>query len=469
MESERQQQPEALERVRSFWRRRKAAHRALSIILPILPGHLQPLEQLLKEIGGPNGGNIQPNPHIDFSRLTTTHFLRWLIVQDEPHKPRRHRELLVFESNFDRGLENYLAELVAVAGQGLREIYQHCGYPAGEAGDTDAALCQFLRAASTQRYATFYQAYPHLTAQRIRSNAALRECIEEVLDAYWQHSPRRSLSPDELEATSQHLQERIQQCLAARPELRPEKAPPPHFLGRLLKALARKRTPQVVLTVCLLPIIAPAGLLALIASLILLRKEQQDEAEQRQHRRALEARRKDVSTAPEDWEDFQFQNQLTHMVELKQGVLRWLVLHVVLGSIHVLSRHLFIHGKLGELQNIHFASWRFFEGRRLLFCSNYDGSWESYLGDFIERASVGLNSIWCNTRLFPMTGWLFKKGGACQEEDFKQWTRQHQLPTLVWYSAHPDKSVRNILEDQDFCSKIESMAPAELGEWLSRF
>ena len=33
----------------------------------------------------------------------------------------------------------------------------------------------------------------------------------------------------------------------------------------------------------------------------------------------------------------------------------------------------------------------------LLFLSNYGGSWESYLEDFITKAHTGLTGVWSNT------------------------------------------------------------------------
>ena len=39
--------------------------------------------------------------------------------------------------------------------------------------------------------------------------------------------------------------------------------------------------------------------------------------------------------------------------------------------------------------------------------SNFDGTWERYLEDFIELAYPGLNGIWSNTVGFPKTRDLF--------------------------------------------------------------
>jgi hypothetical protein len=103
-----------------------------------------------------------------------------------------------------------------------------------------------------------------------------------------------------------------------------------------------------------------------------------------------------------------------------------------------------IHGKLSGLNSLHFAHWVVIDdGRRLLFLTNYDGSWENYLDDFIDKASIGLTAIWSNTLNFPRTKFLVF-GGARDERKFKSIARQTQVVTNVWYSAYPNLTVPTI-------------------------
>ena len=74
--------------------------------------------------------------------------------------------------------------------------------------------------------------------------------------------------------------------------------------------------------------------------------------------------------------------------------------------------------------------------RSLLFASNYDGSLESYMDDFINKVAWGLNLVFSNGMGYPTTRWLIKDG-AEQEQKFKYSLRRHQLPTQVWYKAYP--------------------------------
>jgi hypothetical protein len=82
----------------------------------------------------------------------------------------------------------------------------------------------------------------------------------------------------------------------------------------------------------------------------------------------------------------------------------------------------------------------------LLFMSNYDGSWESYLGDFVDKVSVWLNAVWANSCGYPPTEWLIG-GGAELEEPFKRWARACQVPNAFFFCAYPDLGVRNVLDN----------------------
>ena len=153
-------------------------------------------------------------------------------------------------------------------------------------------------------------------------------------------------------------------------------------------------------------------------------------------------------------EDFQVQNQLTHIIDVKPGLFRLGTLRLVLWAINLLARYQFNQGALGGITSIHFARWALVDGgKRLLFFSNYDGSWESYLGDFIDKASSGLTGVWSNTKGFPRTKNLVEQG-ATDEERFKSWTRCNQLPTQLWYSAYPELTVFNIKQNAIVCAGL---------------
>ena len=59
--------------------------------------------------------------------------------------------------------------------------------------------------------------------------------------------------------------------------------------------------------------------------------------------------------------------------------------------------------------------------------------------------------------------------GANDEERFKQWTRDHQLVTQVWWSGVPSSTVQNVRDDIWLRRRIETnLADKELTAWLRR-
>src|SRR6266487_1625244 len=103
------------------------------------------------------------------------------------------------------------------------------------------------------------------------------------------------------------------------------------------------------------------------------------------------------------------------MGSLKPGMFRRLTIAAVLVVIDYTARHIFNRGKLGRVTTIHFARWVFLDGgRRVLFLSNYDGSLESYMDDFINKVGFGLNVVFSNGIGYPRTNWLLCDG--CKDE-----------------------------------------------------
>ena len=113
----------------------------------------------------------------------------------------------------------------------------------------------------------------------------------------------------------------------------------------------------------------------------------------------------------------------------------------------------FTEGRLGGAPGIHFGHWHIIgNGRRFLFCSNYDGNFGGYLDDFINGASAGTTLFWRWTKLkrrepaadgqpgvaepraFPPTRFLAFRGVKC-ELKFKSYARDSMLPHLYHFDA----------------------------------
>ena len=138
------------------------------------------------------------------------------------------------------------------------------------------------------------------------------------------------------------------------------------------------------------------------------------------------------------------QNHLFGVSVLKPGILRYLTLRLGMFIVAMKVSLQFRPGHLGDIGTIHFARWFMIPGtNKLIFCSNYGGSWESYLEDFITKASEGLSAVWSNTLGFPTTRLLVFRGAA-DGDRFKRWARRQQIPTRFWYCAYPQASTARI-------------------------
>lgn len=128
-------------------------------------------------------------------------------------------------------------------------------------------------------------------------------------------------------------------------------------------------------------------------------------------------------------------------------------IRVALRIVTFAGRVFFTQGWLGNAPGIHFGHWHIIDnGRRFLFCSNYDGNFGGYLDDFINGAAVGTTLAWRWTELrprapalpgqpgiakprsFPPTRFVVFRGVKC-ELKFKSYARDSMLPHLYHFDA----------------------------------
>lgn len=359
-------------------------------------------------------------------RSTTTHFARWVVLPPsrvEDGRPSGEQHLLAFESNFDGQLQEHVADLRACLGPLLDGAFAGAaGYPG--AGDL-ARLARFFREASL-RSAAFYVAHAGLSVPVIRGDARLKREVEV-------HLAQRSLGA--LPPAQQPLElardlQRRARAFALEEGL---------TLGRVERGLP-ENPPSVLATGLTRP-------LALLTAFLLAPLFELRDAVRRRRAPSFETpelqQKRDFIGLEEDRVD---QNGLTHLVPIKPGWYRLFALRVMVTLVTSLAVTGGLVGNLGGIQTIHFARWVMLPDRRLLFFSNYDGSWEAYLGDFIDKAAKGLTMIWTHTLWFPKTRLLLFQG-ARDEGAFKAWTRAYQVPTQVWYSAYPSLSVGDVLRN----------------------
>ncbi|HWH34880.1 MAG TPA: hypothetical protein VNT56_06110 [Acidimicrobiales bacterium] len=448
---------------------------AFTIFAPVADGRVDPLVNLLDTIGT----DIKGNPHVRFAELVDLHYASFFVMgasEGDPH--------LVFEGNVDGDVEMFLAHLLTHARAAVDRIFGHCiDYPsAGQAG-VEARL-RYLRSHDIGSD-TFYVAWPGRTVCDIRREQRLRDHVQAVLDdgdrlGWRQRSPGEILQevvgglPADLGwarsvAPVPFLVARGRAVLAAL------LAPAGLGLLGLVRAAGRSSRPGRARTarVTLAAVVGGLGSLAWK----LRREEAADDAADRRRQpgwqevyaRWTETEELSGIVASEDRKG---QNHMVSVTQIKAGWFRLAVLRVVLWSVDIIARLSANRGRLGGIASIHFARWVITPDRRqLIFMSNFDGSWESYLNDFIDLAAVGLTAVWTNTTNavgFPRTRWLVREG-ARDEARFKAFARYSMVPTTVWYSAYPEISIANIANNRAI---RDGLAPARgdagAGAWLEQ-
>ncbi len=386
--------------------------KAFNLIAEIYPDKKAMVEYLFKDIQA----RITDNDIIPFSQITTIHFARFVLLPEVKHEDgsTKFPPYLAFSTNYDGDLDNHLEEICKVTQGTFDQVFICCkDFPKGEITDIDRIA--FMKRNSDYR-AYFYQGSYERSVGQILEEEKRRQIAMgyiDTLDPFVNHDPHT-------------VRDGILNVLkeAGHDKPYPKVIRPTLSLWQILQVIGT----VILILACLIPFV-----------LVLLYHEIRDA-------KKLQGIQWDYSHTQKlaQQEDQIVQNQLTHLVEVKPGWFRLFTLKMVLGGIAWLAKYYFNKGKLGNIPTIHFARWVLIDGgKRLLFFSNFDGSWESYLGDFIDKAAVGLTGVWSNTIGFPKTLLLLFQG-ARDEVRFKAWARAHQIPTQVWYSAYKDLSLTNI-------------------------
>jgi hypothetical protein len=419
------------------------AQTALSVVAPLRSGERE-LRERLERAGAEPGSN----EFVPFAALEGTHFGRLLLLdQAVDLDGAAIPACVILMSDFDGPLDPYLERLVDLAGAGLDRLFGQCeGYPGGTPGRAERLA--YLRAHLVKNDA-FYVNTIGRTVEQIRQEAQLREAIEGFLDC----SERELQGREPLAARAA-----IRDFVAGQPALawarRPARGPGLLFQEKLHK---------VAVPLGLL-LASPLILWGLPLYLLVLRlKELRDPAPHLKPDPEHVARLAAI-------EDLLEQNQFSALGFVKPGLFRRFTAIGVLFLTNYTARHLFNRANLAGIKTIHFARWTFLDGRRrVIFSSNYDGSLESYMDDFIDKIAWGLNAAFSNGYGFPRTRFLVLDG-ANDELAFKDFLRRHQLPTQVWYSAYPQLSALNIENNARIRAGLYGrMSQEQAAEWLRRF
>jgi len=422
-------------------------------VLPVKPAAASELRDLLQQISDetraqmrdPQAGTASILP---FSELEGLHYARLILLDDEHGVGTR----LVLATDYDgpegqdcNKSQAFLGHLTQIAAServaaGFDRLFQHCD---GYQGQSD--LAAFLSRHNV-RSRTSYVGAPGRSVKQIHWELELRKQIEALL-------PQLTKQP--LSAAA------LREAVRSQLKLRVPQFPAQPDFAKLL------RRDQVLLALAGVGALVGLGPLALVGGLgayaYFRHKEDTDPQFQITHDAKTLAELERAS----DEENHFLQNPLTHLVEIKPGLMRQALIRIVFAAIQYRARYVYNLGKLGEIPSIHFARWALIPPRHVLFLSNFDSSWQSYLGDFIDKASAGLTAVWSNTRGYPRTKNLLRAGSR-DAARFLAWTRAHQRPTAVWYSAYPGLSIVNVNDNTAIRRGLADPASTDAESWLYR-
>ena len=420
---------------------------AYTLCTAIKPEAIHDLKAVLAEINRDiDGNNIMP-----FKKMNDTHFARFVILEEvTDEKGRNIQPKLIFSSNFDGSLETHLKQLVRSASEGLDHIYRFCeGYP-DESRRTPESRLNYLRNHQIAVQA-FYINTIGRTLQQIQKDVQLHDAVEEFLD-----------KKDWSDYNAEKVRSAIQDFVTNSPTLN---WATPSATRRKSFWSAREIVKFSIILIALL-ILLPVLIPLLLVGLVILRiKEKQDN-------RKSGTILKNLRRRPElvDHEDYAVQNQFSAIGFVKPGWFRYLTLKIVLWGLNFAAHFIYNNGKLTVIDTIHFFRLVMLDqNRRVIFLSNYDGSLESYMDDFINKVAWGLNAAFSNGVGYPKTNWLIKNG-AKDEQAFKAFINERQIVSQVWYTAYPSLSAVNLRNNAKIREGLWSkMKTKDIEKWLQRF
>ncbi len=376
---------------------------ALTLIAEVKRDHTEPLRRVLKEKTDVLKASLRT--------IGSIHYCRWVIIDEKKTDTETWPAQLAFSSNFDGDIEQHLHDLTSALDTLLDDIYTHC------AGYSSSDRMGYFRKIRVKEMA-FYQGSPGRSVKTIAQEKALHEKLLALKnEGHWEGQS----------AISVHRQ--LQQAVFS-------------DVG-FAWAKERIQTPGinwpalVLFGLVMLPLLPVLILWAIYIQIFFER-----------HDKPLGLSRNQLDddhiTRMQLDEDFTFQNQFSQIIDMKEGKSRLITVNVLYLLTRILINIFFVKGNLMGIPTIHFARWVMVnDNKRMLFFSNFDGSWTQYLGDFIDKSGWGLTGIFGNTKTFPRSFLLILKG-AYDQQKFLAWSRNTQIATQFWYVDDASLSIKNI-------------------------
>lgn len=419
-------------------------------------GELKNLRTLLASMNKEDiPGHADPNNRlVPFGRFDRLHFARFVIIEAKTaHEitefgvtPRPWRPTLAFLGDIDGDRDSFLTELAKYAGAGLKEIFSHCDSFSEDSNN----LLEWMRQNNIKPDANYVN-WLGRTVKQIHEEAALHKSLSTYLQKIVNDVGRDNIRPLRQKLLSHVEMEKHKGRLTLTP---PEPTPTDWKIRNILHKIG---VPIILL------ILSPLLLIIIPIFALRLRKLERSDPElfirpSRDHIKTL--------TVQEDWD---VTNQYSVFGDVKPSLVRLLTFKFIVFLTDYVAKHIYNRGFLTRIKTIHFARWVFMDRtHRVFFASNYDGSHESYMDDFINKVGWGLNLLFSNGVGYPTTRWLIKEG-AQREFPFKYTQRRHQIPTEVWYKAYPGLTATDLARNSRIRQGVEirQSNDAEIREWLS--
>ncbi len=423
------------------------------VLAVVDPAKESELRRLLESMNEAPGRVNRSNLLIPFGEMDTLHFARLLVLDDKTTgdvrfhglKPRTYPLYLAFLGDIDGAEDAFLRELANRFADGLKAIFGCCtGF------DSRMDLFTWMKQHRSPSIANYVNTRGR-TVRQVKEEAELKDAVESYLAAH--SSSLQTMSAREIHSS---LKKFVKSETSSGRLTLSDEAPTPvewwimdkiHLIGMPLLAL----------------LVSPLLIVAAPFFLTILRYRERNDPEvcptvEQSHSDALSA-----------LEDHTVTNQFSAMGSLKPGVFRLLTTIGVLSVVDYAARHVVRPGRLGRIRTIHFARWVFIGGtERMIFCSNYDGSVESYMDDFINKTGFGLNASFSNGIGYPRTNWLILDGCA-DERKYKEYLRRHTIPTQVWYKAYTAQTAIDLDRNTRIRKGLEfdSMSDEEIRAWVA--
>ncbi len=413
---------------------------AFFILAPVRAGAELPLLGLLESMNAAPGHADPQNTLIPFAEFERLHFARVCLIQDNSLDdiavynvpPRDYPLYLAFLGDVDENAQTFLKELAARAEAGLAKVFAHC-----EGFESGTNLLDWMKRHSISAAAAYVN-YKGRTMLQIREDAALREAMEAYLDANAETAA--NMTPLELHAILRHYLSG--EIAAARLTMTP--AAPTRLRWWIADFFGAVVPPLLVIV--LLPVVIVMA--ALLLLLVRMREASDPEICPRPDPRHVEP----IAST----EDRDVTNVFSAVGTIKPGLVRRTISFFGLIILNYAAQHIYVRGRLARVRTIHFARWVWLDAkRRLVFLSNYDGSLESYMDDFINKAGFGLNFVFSNGVGYPKTRWLLD-GGCKDEQKFKNFLLRHEFRTQVWYNSHPGLTAADLERNAQIRNGLEA-------------